>query len=481
MSGEAGALNRIGKNFLSLSFAEILTKVTGMVLYVYLARYLGPEEFGVYSVAITISTILLLFADMGFDSVLIKEVSRNPEKAAAYFSHSLFVKLCSGAVCFIICLAIVHVMAYPPETTRVIILFALTLFVAPAAGAMNALFKSFQRMEYSSLSQIVGKLLVFIIIMTLIHLHAKLAIIVTAHAAVTLIVFLFFFFVVRKRILPRLSFSIDRNLLRNIFRESFPFFMVGAIYIVNARVNILMLSKLSGMREVGIFNAANEMIMVLFMIPSIVSTVLFPVLSQQYSNAPDKLAKTACYAERILLSIGIPLGMGLFMIAPQVLGLTYGSKYVDAVPAFRILAVALSLVFARSIMGWLLAAMDKVKIVMWINLGSLVINVFLNLLLIPAYGHLGAAVTTAVSLVFSNVVSIAVVCKVLPGLTIFRDYLRPGAAAIMMAAVLYVLPTWNIAFLILMGILTYITVFYLLRGFHMEEWVIVRKMVRDRA
>ena len=339
-------------------------------MYLFLARYLGPDRFGQYAIALTYVMFFGFLADLGFDSVLIRDISRHPEQARDYFGHSLFVKLCSGAITFLVAAAVVTLMGYPKDTLGVILVGLAVLFIAPAIGAMDSLFKGLQQMVYSSVLQISRNLLTFVLIMVLIFNKSNIRSIVAVHPVVAIFVFLIsYVFIVKRKLITDMRLNLDTALLKSIFREAIPFFMLGAIYTVNSKIHILMLSKLGGIRDVGLFNAVNEIINFFWVLPILVSTVMFPVMSRQFIDSREELAKTSRHVNRILATIGIPLGWGIIVLAPNILGFLYGSKYAESVPSFRLLAISLSVGIPLGVNGWLLAAMDKVQTVMWIQFG----------------------------------------------------------------------------------------------------------------
>lgn len=94
-------LTRIKNNFFSLASAEVLTKVLGGFMYFVLARYLGPHNFGIYSVAVSFSIIFGLLSGLGIDSYIVKEIAREPEKTSMLFNNGMVLKMFGGALAFL--------------------------------------------------------------------------------------------------------------------------------------------------------------------------------------------------------------------------------------------------------------------------------------------------------------------------------------------------------------------------------------------
>ena len=474
-------LRRIRNNLLSLATAEVLTKVLGVALYALLARYLGPAEFGIYALAVSFSMIFGMLANLGTDSYLVREIAREQGEADRLLSAGWILKVLGGLVGLALAVAFAYLLRYEPRTRMAICIFSLTLLFSPVNNLFDSVFRGFQRMEYSALLKIGRSLLTFTIIGTLMLLGKDLLLITAAHALTGLLLVCLMYLAVVRRRFCRVSLRLGMEPVREVLFGGLPFLAIGAIYIVNAKTDVLMLSKLASVEYVGLYDAANQLILVLLVLPSLISQVLYPVLSSQAGRDGEGLAKIVNFTMRILVAVGVPVSFGAVLLAPRIVGLLYGDRFAEAAIVLQIMGAGLSTVFVRSTLSWVLAAVGRVKIMMWINFLNLLVNAGLNYLLIPRYLHVGAAVATISSMLLSTLCVLMVVKKSLPNVrSLVGCYVKPLLSAFLMSAFILRFPQLNLFVHVAAGFVIYGGSFGLIGGLSKEEWGVLRGLAGRR-
>jgi len=145
---------RIIKNTFSLLFAAIIAQFLGLIAIVYLARILGPEDFGKINFAIAIITYFTLIANLGLPLLGTREIAREREKIADYLNNILTMRLCLAGLSFSLLLLMIYFLNKPVEIKYLIILYGLGLI--PSALLLDWLFQGIERMEYIALGRILG-------------------------------------------------------------------------------------------------------------------------------------------------------------------------------------------------------------------------------------------------------------------------------------------------------------------------------------
>ena len=148
---------RILKNFLSLSFAQIITKALGLIVVAYLARVLGTEGFGKIGFAQAILAYFILLVNLGLNTFGTREVAWNREEINRYVNNILTIRLIASIGAFALLAVFVYFIPKPAETKKLILLYGLTIFTF--AFTINWLFQGIERMEFIALSQIAGTLI----------------------------------------------------------------------------------------------------------------------------------------------------------------------------------------------------------------------------------------------------------------------------------------------------------------------------------
>lgn len=470
-------LRQLRRNFLSLSGAQLVSKIVGAFLYVILARYLGPEQFGVYSLAISYWLIFGLLANLGLDPLIIKDVARDTARAGTYFSHAVLIKLGGGMLAFLIVVSITFALQYDHNTAITIVILCSLLLVAPFNTTQEAIFKAFQRMEYSALINVLRSILKLVFVLIVVAIGYGVQAIAATHVIVGIILTFSFYHIVLKRNFCSFSLPSDSSLFVPLVKSASPFVFIGALYILNSKFDVLIISKLVGIEAVGFYSAASELIMTFFMIATIFSTVLFPVFSEDYGYTDlANLATKGHFAFKLLNVIGIPVGMGLFVLAPDIINLVFGPEYSSSVIVLRILSLTACFFFANSTLNWLLTAMEHVKVILKINVFALALNIVLDLILVPIYGFAAAAVGMVLSMAFAYIWKSLFLSKTLDNILILKSYIRPFLASVIMVAALLLCQQLHLFLRIGIGIVSYGTAVLAVSVFDKKERSALRRI-----
>ena len=477
-------INIVRKNLFSLATAELITKVLGMLLYIVLARYLGPHDFGVYSIAVSYVMIFGQFSSLGIDSYLVKEVANHPDKIQLYLHDSILIKMSGGILCYALVICCSFLMDYESTTIITISIFSLTLLFSPVNSTYDSIFRGLQQMHLSALLKIGRSVSTLAFIASMIFFNQGLYLIVSAHIFTAILLnFTFYYFSIRKR---NCSLSVPFALThgKKILKGGLPFLITGAIYILNSKTDVLMLSKLSVPASVGLYDAANSLILVLLIIPSLLSQTLYPYISQQFSSQSNRLPNIINFVQWILAAVGIPIAIGIILLSDQFIYLFYGADFKQSAQILKIMGIGLPIVFMRSIFGWVLAAVDRVNLMMWTNMIGFVLNIVLNAFLIPKFASVGAAMATTISNVLATFAVMIVVKSQVPKTKSFlRFYLIPILPGICMAFFVWNFIYLNFFILVGCGAGIYIAIYcVMLKLQGNEEFKILLKILNlDRS
>ena len=159
---------------------------------------------------------------------------------------------------------------------------------------------------------------------------------------------------------------------------------------------------MKGALHVGWYTAAaNDLFFGLFIIPAAISTITYPIFSKQYKEDIDRLCNSSNFTIKILTILGVPISVGTFILSPQIIHAIFGSQYENSITVLRIFSVAISFAFVRDPLGFALAAIGKVKILMWLNIFFLALNIILNLILFPPYSEIGVGIAPVICILLS--------------------------------------------------------------------------------
>jgi O-antigen/teichoic acid export membrane protein len=261
-----------------------------------------------------------------------------------------------------------------------------------------------------------------------------------------------------------------------LVKESSHFFTVGLIYMLFTQTDIIMLSIMKDPFYVGYYEVSLNFIMPFLAITTLVSTVLFPVFSR---NHPKSVA--ICNAGlKFLIIIGIPMSIGLFLIAPNATRVLFGSNYEESVKSTQILSFTYVMLFHRVLLADLLAANDKILTVMKVNGISMLVNIILNILLIPSFAHIGASTATAASTALNYVLFVYYTKKIYINIRIYDKFMRVLAAGVIMGVIIYAFGNHSIIIDVLLGFVSYSLSLMILMPFDRDETMYLKEMIKIR-
>lgn len=467
-------VRRIAKNFLSLAVAGIIASLIGFVGIVYLARVLGPGDFGKINFAIAIVAYFMLIANLGLPMLGTREVARDKDRIKDYVGNIVTMRLTLGAIAFFLLLLFVFLINKPAEVKYLIILFGLGLF--PFALRLLWLFQGIERMEYMAVSQIIGAILYVPAIFYFIRSPEQLLAVPLIYVICMLFLpalFLAFVFIRHFGIVkPKFEASFWKSLLWQALPMGFSFIMIQLYY----NFDTIMLGFIRSNEEVGFYNAAYRVIFLLLPLGGFYYTAIFPVISNYYKTSLESLQRLLSGTAKLMVTIGLPLAIGGTLVARPLMRLIYGGEYNSGIIAFQILIWAVTITWVSGVYGNSLVACDRQKkYAVRVTIGT-VGNIVLNFILIPPYGLVGASIAT----VFTEGVVLLLMyleSNKIVRVSLNSYILRPVIACLGMGIFLYFCSSWNVLVLILSGAVVYFVILFLIRGITKREITMIREQL----
>lgn len=396
---------RVAKNTIFIAVSQTLIKVINFIFIVFLARLIGAQDFGKYSFVMVLFGMLSLLANFGFDTLIVRDIARNRSLSSAYFWNSLFIKLTvSLFILFIISVFFGFTSIISDAVKRNCLLIScFILSFNCITQTMWSFTDAYEKMQYHSILNVFYNFGRMTIGLTLIFMGYGLIILFLGLLLVEILVLISTALVTDKAIkLP--PAGINFNIIGDLIGKSWPFALLGFLGLIYFRVDILILSWLKGDETVGWYNAAYGLLVGLMFIPDSLITALFPVMSRYYKNSEEALRLTYQKSVKYLFILGLPIAVGIIILSNKIILLLYGQNYTNAVPALRILGLAIVLIFINAPLGRLFFSINKQKVVLSLSLLTVFTNIVLNLLTIPKLSYIGSSVSTVISEILSSII-----------------------------------------------------------------------------
>jgi O-antigen/teichoic acid export membrane protein len=387
-----------------------------------LLRYLGASDFGRYSIAFGLITIVTGLSEAGTTNIGIREFSVLPAgKRERMLANLLGIRLALTVVGVCVALAFSFVAGYDREVVAGALLAGLGLLATVVQGTLNVPLQSALRLGIVSGLELLRQASTVALLVGLVAVGTSIVPLLGATIPAGLLVL-----AVTLRFVPldRLRPAADRDEWRRIAAVTVPYAAATAIGVIYAYLITILMSLVTSDAEVGIYSAAFRVFAVLVGVPGLLVASAFPVLARA---ARDDRARLS-YAVRRLLDTSVIVGTGMALLtvlaAPTIIDVLAGPGYQDAVPVLRLQGAALFTSFFVATGGFTLLSLHRNRTIVIVNAFAIAVAGTLVLTLAGDHGALGAGIATlggeltlavgyALALVRSHEVAVAVERRVI--------------------------------------------------------------------
>ena len=404
LSAASSRLARLGHR---LSSSELFRQVAhtlttrvvllplGLVTSVVVTRALGPEGRGEFAVATTLAALAVQLANLGLPSSNTFVVARQPERLGAVAANALVSSAALGGLSGVVLWAVAA--AFPRLAPASGGLLALSLLWVPLGLAyllVQNLLIAVQQVRVGNRADVVQRLIAIALIALVVAAGRATAATAFAANLLALGVSLAFLCAELAKRLGGAALRPDRALFAEHLGYGLRSYFTSLCAYAMLRIDLLMVQYLRGAEQVGYYSVAVGMADLLYMIPSTVGTLLFPRLSAMRTR--HEQWRSTSRMTLLMLATLTPLALAASLLAPWITRVLFGPRFLPAVPAFVWLMpgiVAYGSTFASLFL--LSVGLPAMVLVLWA--GFVLLNVALNLVLIPRYGFVGASISSSIT------------------------------------------------------------------------------------
>lgn len=381
----------------SWMFGErILRLIAGLFVGVWVARYLGPEQFGLFSYALAFVAIFGNVAKLGLDDILVRDLVHEPNKADLYLGTAFWLKLAGGLVSILL-VAIAVVFASNSRTTNIYIFIIASGIIFQSFEVIDFYFQSKVLSKFVSICRFAQLFLSSILKIYFVLTGAELLwfVVLTLIDQVTLTIALNLAYRYQK--INSFYKNFDLSIAKLFLKNSWPLIFNGFVIMIYMRIDQIMIKEMLGEKEVGLYSAAVRLSEVWYFIPVIITSSLFPAIVNAKKISLELYQSRLQRLYSFMVWLAIAIAVPMTFLSDWLIALLYGEMYKSAGQVLMIQIWAGVFVFVGVASSrWFLNENLQKKSTLNAVVGAIA-NVFLNFLLIPRYGICGAAIATVIS------------------------------------------------------------------------------------
>lgn len=390
-------LVKIVDNIGWLFFDKVLRMGVGLLVGVWVARYLGPEQFGLLNFALAFTGLFGAIATLGLQGIVVRDIVRDPAGARLTLGTAAMLQLVGGLVSFLLILAAIAYLRPDDALSRTIVAILGAMMLLKASEIAVYWFESKVQSKYTVWVQNSVFLVFAAVKVGMILLEAELIAFVWAMLieAVAVAAILLLVFNIRGQAITNLQASLRHA--KKLLKDSWPLFLSVASITVYTKIDQIMIGSMIGDQAVGIYSAALRLSEIWYFIPTVIVASVFPSIVEskkkcevQYHARLQKL-----YTTMVIMSVSVAIPV--MLLSKHIVALIFGPEFSGAGFVLSIQIWSSVFVFLSLVNhAWYLAEnLQKLSLQRTAFCASA--NIILNLLLIPEFGINGAAVALLIS------------------------------------------------------------------------------------
>ena len=460
--------------------STLVNSLIAVFIIALVARYLNKDLFGKYIFVITFVGVFEVFTDMGYNTILIREVARAKDRVREMVGLAIMIKLLVAIFSFVLIICGVYLfnlwvnLSLP--VMKAICILALAVAIDFIVDVFVSVSRAFERMEYEALLKTFNFLTYLGLVGLVVYIDCGFLYIFVAKLVSNILNSIMATYLCIKRY-GRPQFRLCSRLGIYLTREAFPLGIAQVIERLYLRTNLLLIRVIGAVVEVGFYGGAYRIVEQLSMISYAIVTSVFPVLSR-YSQ-DSKLMLQLAYEKtlKLLIILGFPMAVGIGVLADRIAPIVFGKELIEISGCLKILAFVLAFSFPNYLFKFVLSSVNKQTIHRSNVLTCFTINLALALILIPNFGYMGAAYAMTISSFSLFLLGLYTVSKNVVRISLSEIFLKPAMGSIIMGIFLFLMGNISLLLVIPSGMAIYFAILIFFKTFSREDIILLKEVM----
>ncbi|OGH64359.1 MAG: hypothetical protein A2821_03235 [Candidatus Magasanikbacteria bacterium RIFCSPHIGHO2_01_FULL_41_23] len=382
-------MSSVVKNTVFILFGSIGQKIISLAYFTFLVRMLGKDLTGDYTAALALSTLFVVFIDLGLTNVLIRNGAQNQSNLSQSISNIFAIKILTSIIAYT-AMMIFSFNKFDAAFSLLVAASGITMILDSVHLTLYGYLRALGKLNYEAVGMIMSQTITLILGTSFLLLRWPILTLILAFTVASAINVIYSFYQAKKS-----GFVFKRpettERLRLVLWSALPFttaIILGRFY---SYADIIILKIIKGSGEVGVYSTPSKISFAFQFIPLAFTAALYPHLSELAKNNTAQFRLVLTNSIRYLLLISAPISLGIFILAKPIVLLAFTEKFIASVAPLKIMILSLIFSFVSFPLGAALNACGAEKKQTAIVAVALIINLIGNAFLIPKLGAMGAA------------------------------------------------------------------------------------------
>jgi O-antigen/teichoic acid export membrane protein len=369
------------------------------------ARYLGPHDFGILSYAQAFIAFFAFFSHLGFNQILVRELTKFPEKSAALLGSTFVMKLMGAVVSVALIGIVISLLKSDDIVLKSVVMILSVIYILQAFDVIDFFYQAKVLSKYVVIARNCAFILGLLLKVGFILGNAGLVWFAAAGLAEAAVAagLLLLIFVRSGYRSPQWCF--DRTLAVDMLRYSWPLAISAFLIMIHLKIDQVMIDHYLGMNDVGVYSVAVKLAEFWYFLPAIVVSTLMPYFVELRERDYGFYQARLIQLYSLMFWSGAAVGTIVYFLGEFIIRLLYGEAYAGAYAAL-VINIWAGIFVAQSQVKGIWTISENLQIYRIVNNSvAIVVNVALNTVLIPKYGISGAAMATLASRFVNNYIT----------------------------------------------------------------------------
>jgi O-antigen/teichoic acid export membrane protein len=377
------------------AIAKIASLILSFLTTLIVARLFGPEQFGILSYVTSIVGLFSIFATFGIGTIIYKELVLHKNKREEIFGSAFSLNAITALSTLIVVSVFLFFINESFYVKSIIFLMSLT-FVTQPLTLLSFDFLKDKEGKYVAIAQTASLLISSVLKILVTYLYSSVTIFIGILILENIILGGIYTYQIKKIKLRTLSFKIKKAQVYYLFYSSLPMILYSAFSEIYSRIDQVMLKSYINIETVGIYAASVRITEIWYLIPNILLGALFPALANVKENTKE-YSKRYNILFALLTGSAFIICFAIFFLKEYIVNIVYGKEFAEAAPILGLYIFSIVGFFMSSLLYQDLFLRNNKWSITLIPFFTAILNVALNIYLIPAYGAMGAALATVIS------------------------------------------------------------------------------------
>ena len=452
----------VARNSFFEATGKLSIKLIAFIITIFIIRWLGDEDYGRYTLIWSYVVVFSMLSDVGLGMYAIRGIAEKKSDSQTIAGNIILIRVILAVIAIGLTLVTVWLAGYSGEFLEQVFLASLILLLYAVQDPFDAVLQANERFDISTAAILAGQLAFIGAGVLFLWLGWHITGFIVARL-LNVMVTLIISWKLLAGYRHDLQWQLKPALWPAFIRASVPFGLIKLWINWSARIDLIILAWFLTEEIVGRYGAAQALVLGIIVISSSINAALYPSLSREYTRNSSLMPKIYELALKYLLVIALPIAGGLSLVADKVITLLYGLEFAPAATAFAILIWIFPLVAISELLRYGLLVANQEKMAVRSLVFAALLNVGLNLWLVPRYGFLATAVTAIIAEALLVVLYLRQLRFELKSLNLSDVLIKPLLATLILMNVVNLVSAYPLFIQIMLGGLIYMVLIWLLK------------------